>query len=50
MHLKHPRAILGQQDTLLDMSGVGAMDSMLAVDLSGQNGHIDSMQSKREST
>jgi len=48
-HLKHPRASLGQQDPLLDCSSVGAMDSMSAVDLSGQNGCVDSTQPKRES-
>ena len=43
-YLQHLETDMQQQDTPLDMSGAGAMDSMSAVGSSGQQGCVEIMQ------
>ena len=45
-HLQHLEIDMQQQDAPLDTSSAGARDSMLAVGLSGQQGHVEIMQLK----
>jgi len=46
-HLKHLATSLEHQSTSLDTSSAGAMDSILAVGLSGHGRHIKDMQPTR---